>query len=163
MKTILTGILILTLTTIPSSVSRVSATKAVTENKFGNCAVQSISNEDAIEPYGLITSIRASIKGKDGIIYAVAKNTFTLFPSKVQVYIELYSSNSFQEDFRNMTMICRNYTDDLNMGKSIETSAPTEGFQKYWKARAHYCMDGKAWNETVTDTMLYNAQGEIAF
>ncbi len=117
--------------------------------------------DNQAETRGLYTQIKVYLKGSDGVIYATAKNSFTVFPSNVQVYIELYSSDTYQDNYKDMTQVCRNYISDLNIGKTIETSASTGGVQKYWKGRAFYCVDGKGWRDAVTETLLYNAQGEV--
>lgn len=87
------------------------------------------------------------------------KNDFTLFPATVIVIVELYSSDTYYESYTQMTLTSRNTIDDLNMGNTIKAEASTGGVQKYWQARMRYKIDNKAWEERVTDSLLYDANG----
>ena len=89
------------------------------------------------------------------------KNKFTLFPAVIVVYVELYSSETYTEDYTKMTLEGRNSTLDLNQGKSLEIRVPTGGKQKYWKARMRYKMDDRDWEERETVSVLYGANGEL--
>lgn len=115
--------------------------------------------DDGVELYGVYTKIKLYMEGGNGEVWAVAKNTFTLFPSKVHVYVYLYSSDTYQEDYNNMTLMAKNYIDDLNIGKSVEARASTGGVAKYWRARISYRVDGKDLKELETDTFLADADG----
>ena len=97
--------------------------------------------------------------GEDGQIWAQVKNQFTLFPSVIIVYVELYSSTTYQESYTAMELEGREYIADLNMGETIEVSASTGGEQKYWMARARYKFDDRDWVEKTTDALLYSAAG----
>ncbi len=113
------------------------------------------------EERGLVTNLILYIEGGDGEIRAWVKNQFTLFPSTIVVYLELYSSETYQESYTTMTLEKRVMTGDLNMGDTLETSAPTNGEQKYWKARMRYKFDERDWISKETEAMLYNGQGEL--
>ena len=108
---------------------------------------------------GLFTSISLSIGGEDGRIWAQAKNEFTLFPSVIIVYVELYSSNTYQESYTAMELEGREYIADLNIGETLELSVSTGGEQKYWMARMRYKFDDRDWVEKTTDALLYSAAG----
>ena len=119
------------------------------------------STQSAVSPYGIYTHIAIFIEGKNGRIHAWAKNIFTLFPSIVPVYVELYSSTTYQDSCAAMKLETYAYTSDLDQGEQIETSISTNGQQKYWKARARFRLDGSDWAITETATLLYNAAGEV--
>lgn len=108
---------------------------------------------------GIATNLTLNIGGENGQIWAKVKNQFTLLPSVIIVYVELYSSTTYQESYTAMELEGREYIADLNMGETIEVSASTGGEQKYWMARARYKFDGRDWVEKTTDALLYSAAG----
>lgn len=126
-------------------------------------AVEETTESNEVEPRGVYTNVKVYIKGGgNGEVIAGAKNSFTLFPSIVRVYLYLYSSDTYQDNYANMTLMASNFIEDLNIGKSIETSASTGGEQKYWKARVRFSVDNKEWKEATTETLLYGADGILA-
>lgn len=52
----------------------------------------------------LMTNLSLAIGGCNGEVWAEVKNEFTLFPSTVWVYVELYSSDTYQEFYSTMTL-----------------------------------------------------------
>lgn len=108
---------------------------------------------------GIATSLTLDIGGENGQIWAKVKNQFTLFPSVIAVYVELYSSKTYQESHTAMELEGRKYIADLNMGETLELSVSTGGEQKYWMARARYKFDDRDWVEKTTDALLYSAAG----
>lgn len=118
-------------------------------------------DDEEVSPYGLYTTISLKIDGENGYIIATAKNDFTLFSSKVEVYIYLYSCYTYRDSHTEMVLVQQDYISDLNMGKSISVSASTNGEQKYWQARMRYKVDKKNWAEKHTDTFYYKADGTL--
>ena len=108
---------------------------------------------------GLLTNLLLSIGGENGQIWAQVKNQFTLFPSVISVYVELYSSDTYQESYTTMTLEKRGHIADLNMGETIRISVSTDGEQKYWMARMRYQFDDRDWVSKTTDALLYSADG----
>ena len=108
---------------------------------------------------GIYTSLSLSINGGNGKVWATVKNDVTIFPSTVLVIVELYSSETFQESYTNMTLESKVQIDDLNLGKTITAEASTGGVQKYWHARTRYKVDNGAWKEMKTGICLYAADG----
>lgn len=108
---------------------------------------------------GLFTNLTLGMHGQDGRIWAQVKNEFTLFPSVIIVYVELYSSKTYQESYTAMELEGREYIADLNIGETLELSVPTGGVQKYWMARMRYKFDDRDWVEKTTDALLYSAAG----
>ena len=127
---------------------------------LGNAAPVSVSAE-ASETRGLVTNLSLSINGGNGIVWAKVKNNFTLFPSVIVVYLELYSSYEYTEDYTEMTCVKRVMIADLNQGETLETSAPTNGEQKYWCARMRFKFDQREWEERTTGTYLCDSDGNI--
>ncbi len=117
------------------------------------------TENNEMAPYGLFTNLTLALDAGNGEVWAVVKNTFTLFPATVRVVVELYSSYSFQNSHNDMTLICKNDIADLNMGKSIETRTKINGERKYWKARMYYKIDNKAWQEKETEAVLLDENG----
>ena len=116
---------------------------------------------EEVEPTGWFTMIALSVYGGNGMVMADVKNAFTLFPATVKVYVELYYSYDFQEDYKCMTHAARGYTEDLDMGKTISVNASTEGETRYWKGRTYYQKDGDEWIEKLTDTVLIDGYGNL--
>lgn len=108
---------------------------------------------------GLFTNLTLGMHGQDGRIWAQVKNEFTLFPSVIIVYVELYSSKTYQESYTAMELEGREYIADLNIGETLELSVSTGGEQKYWMARMRYKFDDRDWVEKTTDALLYSAAG----
>lgn len=109
----------------------------------------------------LFTTLNLGIGSKDGRIYGSVTNTFTLGFSTVRVYIELYSSYTYQESYTTMTFESRNYIADLDIGESIETSASTGSETKYWLARTRYRINSGDWEEKVTSLWLFDGDGNV--
>lgn len=116
--------------------------------------------EEEVSPRGWMTYLSLSMGGEgNGEIWAETGNVFTLFPSTIKVYLQLYSSYTFQESYSTMTLENQVYTPDLNMGETLRVTAPTGGEQKYWLARIWYRFDERDWESKVTDILLYSADG----
>jgi hypothetical protein len=114
-----------------------------------------------VETHGLVTTISIKVGSSDGNVWALAHNDFTLGISTIQVYVELYSSLTFKESYREMTLESKNYIGDLNINKSIETYAPINGIQRYWRGRVYYKMDKKDWVSKETTTYLVGIDGKV--
>ncbi len=112
-----------------------------------------------IMPLGIFTSLSLDIGVENGQVYAKAKNKISIFPSSVRVYVRLYSSQSYQESYHTMTLESENFTEDLNMGKTISTYASINGVKRYWQARIYYKIDNLDWNEKVTSVWLIDVDG----
>ena len=136
-----------------------SAVPASADTDKAEAPVTEIDSDDTAAPYGLMTSLTLSIGGEKGVITASVKNTFTLFPATVRVVVELYNSDTFQESYTTMELVCRNMISDLNMGSTVQTQSSTNGEQKYWKARMYYKIDAKDWQQRETEAVLYGADG----
>lgn len=118
-----------------------------------------ISNE--LSPRGLYAKLQLAIDGGDGTIIATVKNVFTLFPSTVNVIVELYSSEERQESYTAMTLSTRNSTLDLDQGETISTTASTEGKTLWWTARMRYKINFKDWEERVTNIIQFDGLGNF--
>lgn len=118
----------------------------------------SLSEED-IDPQGLMVKLSLNISTENGKVIATAKNTFTLFPATVWVYIELYYSETYQESYTTMQLVASHSTRDLNMGESIVVSSPTFGRTLYWQARMRYKVDSNDWASKTTSTFLFDSDG----
>lgn len=113
------------------------------------------------EPLGLYTKISLSLGVSGTNVWAKAHNDFTLGMSTIQVYVELYSSLTYQDSCANMTLESKNYIGDLNINATLETTAPIDGVQRYWRARVNYKLDKKDWVSKETETCLYDINGNL--
>lgn len=115
--------------------------------------------EDVAVPLSLITKLELTIDGGNGQVWAIAHNKISIFASSVPVVVEIYSSDSYQESYKDMTLESREYINHLKSGQSITATASTNGQQKYWKGRMYFNIDNKGWSEEVTSTWLCDAKG----
>lgn len=134
------------------------ANVALAETTANQGFVCQTTNSEAT-PMGIYTYLSLSINGGDGKVWATAKNDVTLFPAKVMVVVELYSSETYSPSYLTMTLEAVRSIDDLNMGKTLTVEASTGGFQKYWQARMCYKIDGGGWKSEVTGCILCDAEG----
>lgn len=110
-------------------------------------------------PLGIYTDLQFALNGENGTVTASVKNKFTLFPSTVTVNLELYRSYDLQDSVSSMTLIASNNIYDLDQGETLSVTASTEGRQSFWKARASYKIDNKPWKESLSETVLFDKDG----
>lgn len=114
--------------------------------------------DDTAEPQ-MLTTVSVKTRADSEYVYAVAKNTFTLFISTVPVDIYLYSSVTYTDDISQMTLEATAHTGDLDVNKEITCKAlHTE--QKYWVAHCVFKTDSKT--KTATSyPVLYSVEGKV--
>ncbi|MDE7208895.1 MAG: hypothetical protein K2O31_03350 [Clostridia bacterium] len=124
-----------------------------------SAATDDESNEAV--PFGIMTKISLDIGSSGTTMWARAHNDFTLGPSTIQVYVYLYSSTTYQEDYMQMTLESSKYIGDLNINKTLETTAQINGVQRYWRARVKYKLDQKDWVSMESETHLVDVNGNV--
>lgn len=122
-------------------------------------AAISLEPEAQAEPRAF-TTLDLSLDGGNGEVRTTVKNTFTLFPSTVEVVLHLYSSPIMTETVEEMTYMSGIITPDLDIGKSITTSASTGGETLYWVAHVSYRSNGGEWKTLRTACTKFNGNGE---
>ena len=126
--------------------------------------ISSDTNADS-SAYGLVTklslTIGSDIATDNGSVWAKVHNDFTLGFSTIAVYVELYSSSTYQEDYTLMDLESMNYISDLNLNKTLQTSSKIDGRQRYWMARMRYKFDGNNWVVKTTATHLFDKDGHL--
>lgn len=123
-------------------------------------AVEEVDVDNEIESR-MYAIISLSIGGSNGEVWAEVRNDFTLGFATILVYVELYSSASYQESYTNMRLENRNFISDLNIFQTIGISAPTGGVQRYWMARTRYRINSGDWTEKVTNAWLFDGDGNV--
>lgn len=121
--------------------------------------VQPESTETAnseMSPY-LFTTISLTLNGRDGKVWATARNDFTFLPSVVSVILLLYYSDSYCEDYNQMSLVKVVSTEDLDMGQSLVAEASTDGEERFWMGRVRFS-DGTGWKEEIVFAR-YSADG----
>ncbi|MDE5655427.1 MAG: hypothetical protein K2I46_07500 [Clostridia bacterium] len=119
------------------------------------------SSDSEVEARGLMTTISLDI-GSDGTnVWAEAHNEFTLGKSTIQVYVFIYSSLTYQESYKDMKLENQKFIGDLDIYKSVITSAPINGVQRFWKARMMYKLDNKDWVAKETVALLVDVNGKL--
>ncbi len=118
--------------------------------------INKIEQESSLNPSGVLTKLTLNLGYTNDEVFATVKNSFTLLPSTIMIYLELYSSYDYQSSYTDMTLEKRAYCPDLNIGSSLEVRVSKNGETKYWKARVFYKFDKREWTEKVTDTMLFD-------
>lgn len=121
---------------------------------------QDVNPEIEVEPR-LFTTLTLSIGGENGEIWAEVRNDFTLGFATVLVYVELYSSATYQESYTNMRLENRNFIADLDIFQTVGVSAPTGGVQRYWMARMRYRVNSSDWEEKTSNAWLFDADGNV--
>ena len=124
----------------------------------GKSAASYVDPEESAT-HSIITKLNLNIDFSGDKAVAKVKNTFTLFPATATVYVYLYYSADFTDDYTAMTELANNYTPDLDMGKTLTASASTVNRGGYYLARMRYKIDSREWNESVTD--VYYRDGII--
>ncbi len=109
----------------------------------------------------LFTNLLFEMGGGNGEVWISATNTFTLFPSTVQVRIYLYSSVAYSDNYADMEFESTTSTGDLDMGNTLKVSASTNGEQKYWYGRMRYKIDNATWEEKTLGPNLCKSSGDI--
>ena len=125
-------------------------------NGESNTPAASTAGNDTSSPY-MLTKMSLSIRADSEFVYAVAKNTFTLFISTVPVTVYLYSSPTSTDDITKMTLEAEAHTNDLNVYKEITCKA-AHPEQKYWVAHCVYKTDSQTKTAT-TRAVLYSIDG----
>lgn len=118
------------------------------------------ANSDDIDPYAVV-SLTITLNGGNGNVWATVYNNFTLFFPTVVVVVELYSSSTFYESYKDMELVSMNSIGDLDINKSIAAIASTGGVQKYWNGRMRYKINGGDWKEKSTGTVSYDGEGNF--
>ena len=119
------------------------------------------NESEDVEPTAF-TSLSITLGTRDGYVVAIAKNDFTLFSSTVKVYVQLYSSTTYQQTYNTMTLEAQYYTDDLDMGHSITIQTAINGVPRYWQARIYYKVNTNGWKEKVTNIYFIDIDGTAA-
>lgn len=123
-------------------------------------AAISLEPEAQAEPRAF-TTLNLSIDGGNGEVYATVKNTFTLFPSTVEVVVYLYNSAEPAYAIAEMKKVKSVRCPDLNMGDMIKMTAPTNGETLYWAARVEYKSNNDAWRSLETKIYLFDGNGNL--
>ena len=140
-----------------------TTTEARADTYYGNVCNTEISIVEntpgkEISPRLLVT-LSLTLNGGNGKVWATVKNDFQLFPSTVNVIVQLFYSTSYCEDYNKMTMIKIDSIEDLNMGSTFTVPASTDGKERFWMARMRYRENNGSWNER-TVSARYSASGE---
>lgn len=100
--------------------------------------------------YSIITKLDLSVGFDGDTAVAKVKNTFTFFPATARVSVYLYYSET-QKSYTEMQEVATGYTEDLDQGKTLTASWDTQGRGGYFLARMRYKIDGRDWEERVTE------------
>lgn len=154
-KILICAALILNASIAPVTYTAVSANA---DSKQPPVIAETTADTSDAEPY-LLTKISVALRADSEYVYAVAKNTFTLFISTVPVNLYLYSCDYETTDISVMTLEAEAYTKDLDVNKEITCKAlHTE--QKYWVAYCIYKTDNQT--KTIkTSPALYSIDGKL--
>lgn len=143
---------------VPISATHASAESVMTTSETDIVQEMAVSEEN---PERLLTNLGITLNGENGEVWATVKNRFTLFPSTVYVIVQLYRSDTYCEDYKEMTLVSANSTMDLDMGHTIEARGSTEGRESYWMGRMRYKIDNDPWDERTVGVGRYSADGEF--
>ena len=104
-----------------------------------------------------LTTIGVSLSADTQIVTGEATNTFSLFTTTVELYLELYYSTEFSPDIFTMDLKRRIHVDDLDPAQSVYAYADFQA--GYWIARAYFREDRGDWQETRSKFIHYDQYG----
>lgn len=108
----------------------------------------------------MFTVLNIKIICENGIVSANVRNDFTFGFSTVEVYVYLYSSSVFTENYNEMKLMAENYTEDLNIFTEINSSC-VKGDDVYWLGRMRYRIDNDAWKDLTTPVYYIDNAGNM--
>lgn len=152
-------LILLSIFVIPFLVHKNNVSYATSDKSVKYVKNEQPSSESAT-PY-LFTQLSISLNGGNGKVWITVKNDFTFLPSTVMVIVQLYYSDTYCEDYQQMTLVASDSTMDLDMGKTITVEASTGGQQRYWMGRMRYKVDSADWKEKTVGVGLYSAEGNF--
>ncbi|MCM1440165.1 MAG: hypothetical protein NC131_13330 [Roseburia sp.] len=152
------GAIVMSLLAIFAFAGATSTASADTCDNESDIAVMSLNEDESV--YGLYTSLSISLNGGNGKVWATVRNDLTILPSNVNVIVQLYYSDTYCEDYKEMTLIAYNSTTDLDMGQSIVAEASTEGQERFWIGRMRFRIDSKGWQEDTIGPARCSANGD---
>lgn len=117
--------------------------------------------EETVQPNGLFTNVSVSITGKNSRVYGTACHEFTLFETKVEIKIYLYSSANPLTSYRGMRLDGTAYTGNLAVYDTLTVDAPTKGETRYWCARILFTIDNGEQEELCTDVVHIDGAGNL--
>lgn len=123
--------------------------------------IDDIVDYENAEPYALYVSVVVSIDGANGEVWSIAQTRVAIFASSINVVLELYSSDTYQDSYTNMTLEKRVSSSNLKKGETIKAVMPTNGVQKYWRSRMYYKADSGEWKYGETNTWLFDPNGIV--
>ncbi len=118
-----------------------------------------IEDNEPVSPR-LFTVLNIKIICENGIVSANVRNDFTFGFSTVEVYVYLYSSSVFTENYNEMKLMAENYTEDLNIFTEINSSC-VKGDDVYWLGRMRYRIDNDAWKDSTTPVYYIDNAGNM--
>ncbi len=124
-----------------------------------NTNYEAHAEANEVEPMGIYTNLTLNIGAENGEVYATVKNVLTIFPASVNVYIQLFSSLTYEQSYLDMTLEASAHSQDLNMGKSLRVAAPINNVRRYWRARMYYKVDNMSWKEKLTSIWMVDIDG----
>ncbi len=116
---------------------------------------------DVAQPRALLVDVVLGLNGGNGEVWSIAQVRTAILTSTIQVVLELYSSDTYQDSYTKMTLEKRVNTSNLKKGESIKAVVSTNGVQKYWRGRMYYKADGGKWNFNETQTLLLDENGAL--
>ena len=155
----LMGTIIVALLALLSLTGGKLAARAATADEEVDSEYITVTSEEG-STYGLGTSLSISLDGGNGKVWTTVRNDFTFLPSTVSVVVQLYCSDTYQEDYHDMELVAFNSITDLDMGKTIVAEASTEGQVKFWMGRMRFRIDSQSWKEDTVGPAKCNANGD---
>lgn len=125
----------------------------------GNDSAEAEKTEDTMTSCGLYTKLTFTVDSGNGQVWATAENSLTILPSTVIVELELYRSETYKESYAEMSLADSKYSADLDQGETLTVTASTDGKESYWKVKMRYKIDRDKWEEQISETLLFGADG----
>ena len=149
-------VLMLCLVVAGSFLGTVTANAQTVDSEY---TVYPPTEDGAAEPYALFVDVALGLNGGNGEVWSIAQTKSAILATTIQVVLELYSSDTYQDSYKNMTLEKRVNASNLKKGESIKAVVSTNGVQKYWRGRMYYKADSAGWKFGETQTLLLDANG----
>ncbi len=107
---------------------------------------------------GIVTSVSLSLSFGNGRVSATARNDLTVGFATVEVYVYLYSCETYPSSEEEMTKRATAHSSDLNIFCSLSAHADTNGGQGYWVARLRYKSNEQTWSEVSTTPVFVDGR-----
>lgn len=105
--------------------------------------------------------IECKVIGGNGVISAYVRRLYTFVSKPVQVYVYIYSSEDYYEDYSDMNLREWKYEAEFKRNDSLTLGLRTYGQQLYWRVIVKSCRTGNVWEIIFDSTSHRDGEGNV--